>query len=124
MGEPSLTSPVPNVQPYDCSLKMAVLKGTQHKGSKVRICKFSKKLKKNYEFHFRSHVNLHQHLCPEMVTECRVMGCGTLVKKKNLNAHLVEAATDHFALQSREIIKLKQTIFNKVRNQKFNNQMQ
>ena len=79
--------------------------------------------KKNYEFHFRSHVNLHQHLCPETVTECRVMGCGTLVKRKNMNAHLMEAATEHFALQSNEMIKLKQSIFNKVRNQKYNIQM-
>ena len=46
MGEPSLTSPVPNVQPYDCSLKMAFLKGTQLKGSNVNICKFMNKLNK------------------------------------------------------------------------------
>ncbi|CAH3014594.1 unnamed protein product, partial [Porites evermanni] len=64
----------------------------------------------------RSHVNLHQHLCPETVTECRVMGCGTLVKRKKLNTHLMEAAAEHFALQSNEIIKLKQSIFNKTSN--------
>ena len=124
MGEPSLTSPVANVQPYDCRLKMAFLKGTEIKGSNVNIYKFMNKLKKNYEFHFRCQANLHQHLCPETVTECRVMGCGTLVKRKNLNAHLMEAATEHFALQSNEIIKLKQSIFNKVRNQKYNIQRQ
>ena len=90
MGEPSLTSPVANVQPYDCRLKMAFLKGTEIKGSNVNICKFTKK--KSYESHFRSQVNLHQHLCPETVTECRVMGCGTLVKRKNMNSHLTEAA--------------------------------
>ena len=54
----------------------------------------------------------------------RVVGCGTLVNRKNMNAHLIEAATEHFALQSNEIIKLKQSIFNKVRNQKYNIQMQ
>ena len=40
MGEPSLTSPVANVQPYDCRLKMAFLKGTEIKGSNVNIYKF------------------------------------------------------------------------------------
>ena len=40
-----------------------------------------------------------------------------------MNAHLMEAATEHFALQSNEMIKLKQSIFNKVRNQKYNIQM-
>ena len=37
-----------------------------------------------------------------------------------MNSHLTEAATEHFALQSNEIIKLKQSISNKVRNQKYN----
>ena len=32
----------------------------------------------------------------------------------------MEAATEHFVVQSNEIIKLKQSIFNKVRNQKYN----
>ena len=36
----------------------------------------------------------------------------------------MEAATEHFALQSNEIIKLKQSIFNKVRNQTYNIQRQ
>ena len=50
MGEPSLTSPVANVQPYDCSLKMAFLKGTEIKGSNVNIYKFMNKLKKTMNF--------------------------------------------------------------------------
>ena len=37
-----------------------------------------------------------------------------------MNCHLMEAATEHFVVQSNEIIKLKQSIFNKVRNQKYN----
>ena len=32
----------------------------------------------------------------------------------------MKAAKEHFVLQSNEIIKLKQSIFNKVRNQKYN----
>ena len=32
----------------------------------------------------------------------------------------MEAATEHFVLQSNEIIKLKQSIFNEGRNQKYN----
>ena len=50
MGEPSLTSPVANVQPYDCSLKMAFLKGTEIKGSNANICKFMNTFKKTMNF--------------------------------------------------------------------------
>ena len=53
MGEPSLTSPVPNFQPYDCSLKMAFSKGTQLKGSNVNICKFMNKLNKKLWISFQ-----------------------------------------------------------------------
>ena len=42
------------------------------------------------------------------------------MKRKDMNSHLMEAAAEHFALQSNEIMKLKQSIFNKVRNQKYN----
>ena len=42
------------------------------------------------------------------------------MKRKKINSHLMKAAKEHFVLQSNEIIKLKQSIFNKVRNQKYN----
>ena len=42
------------------------------------------------------------------------------MKRKKMNSHLMEAATEHFVLQFNEIIKLRQSIFNKVRSQKYN----
>ena len=98
-------------------LKNGFLKGTQHKESNVDICKFTKK--KSYESHFRSQVNLHQHLCPETVTECSD-GLWNISEEKKYEFSFNGGCQEHFALQSNETIKLKQSISNNVRNQKYN----
>ena len=62
----------------------------------------------------RMNINLHLHKCPEKASMCQVPGCKKIVKKKDMNVHLKEASTSHFALQSGEIKRLRGIIYYKV----------
>nr|XP_058941722.1 TNF receptor-associated factor 5-like [Pocillopora verrucosa]XP_058968596.1 TNF receptor-associated factor 5-like [Pocillopora verrucosa] len=61
----------------------------------------------------RMNINLHLHKCPEKASMCQVPGCKKIVKKKDMNVHLKEASTSHFALQSGEIKRLRGIIYYK-----------
>ena len=63
---------------------------------------------------FRRNINLHLHQCPEKALMCQVPGCKKIVKRKDMNVHLTESTTTHFALQSGEIKRLRGVIYYKV----------
>ncbi|XP_022794709.1 TNF receptor-associated factor 5-like [Stylophora pistillata] len=63
----------------------------------------------------RTNITLHLSDCQEKATQCKVLGCHRIVKKKDMTSHLMEAAKSHHVLQSSEIRRLRKIIHNKAR---------
>lgn len=63
----------------------------------------------------RSHINLRFHHCPEKGLECQIPGCKRIVKRKEMEKHLLDSAMSHLKMQSAEIQRLRREIHEKDR---------
>ena len=63
---------------------------------------------------FRAHVCLHQHNCPLKALQCKVRGCKQIKHRKDMGAHVYDAARSHHDLQHGEIQRLLDLIQRKV----------
>ena len=52
--------------------------------------------------------------CQEKAVQCTVSGCRTIMRRKNLQEHVVTAASSHAVLQSGEVQRLRGIIHFKV----------
>ena len=64
---------------------------------------------------YRSNIILHVNNCEEKAVKCKVEGCGRIIKRREINQHVAEAAASHYRLQAGEIQRLRQLIHSKVR---------
>ena len=65
--------------------------------------------------YYRSNIILHVHIYEEKAVKCKVEGCGRIMKCRDINQHIAEAATSHYRLQAGEIQRLRRLIHAKVR---------
>ena len=49
--------------------------------------------------YYRSNIILHVNICEEKAVKCKVEGCGRIIKRREINQHIAEAATSHYRLQ-------------------------
>ncbi|XP_068691356.1 uncharacterized protein [Montipora foliosa] len=61
-----------------------------------------------------SHINLHFQHCPEKGLECQIPGCKRIVKRKEMEKHLLDSAMSHLKMQSTEIQRLRREIHEKL----------
>lgn len=65
--------------------------------------------------YYRSSIIMHVNVCEEKAVKCRVEGCGRIIKRREINQHIAEAASSHYRLQAGEIQQLRQIIHAKAR---------
>ena len=88
---------------YDCGLLVPVHLEEQHIALECKNVECECEHGCGQRIRRRLYLQHAGHECPESIISCSVIGCGAVVKRKDLPAHIEQSMAVHFALLSRSV---------------------